>query len=86
MSDGKPWTAEELAARRRSLGLSRELVAVVFGRSTRWLMHIEEGRLPLSDDDARSLLMVLLAGEMTNPGYTAPTVPGSNLTSHQQSN
>lgn len=78
-------TATELAAKRRALGISRDTLAAELGRTPRWLMHIEEGRLPMSSDLATHITCALTA-HAKNPGFTAPTVPGSNLTSHQQSN
>jgi DNA-binding XRE family transcriptional regulator len=75
----------ELAATRRALGISRDTLAGNLGRTPRWLMHIEEGRLPMSSDTATQITCAL-AAHAKDPGAVGAAFPGSDLTNRQLSN
>lgn len=86
-------TAAQLASMRRQQGQTREQLSYLIGRTPRWLMFAEEGRIPLTeevhDDIMRGLTVHMMHAK--DPGAVVAAAvdaafPGSNLTSNQQSN
>jgi hypothetical protein len=86
-------TAAQLAAMRREVGQSRELLAWVLQRSPRWVTFVEEGRIPLTQEihDQIEWGIEMHTHYAKDPGAVVAAAvdaafPGSNLTSNQQSN
>jgi hypothetical protein len=81
-------SAQQLAEMRRDQGLTRELMSRVMGRTPRWLMFIEEGRVPLTEEVHDDIVRALITHRLSTkaPGAVVAASQGLNLTSHQQSN
>lgn len=80
--------ARQIAEMRRHQNLTREQLARVMGRTPRWLMFIEEGRMPLTEEAHDSIVHALATYRLSTkaPGAVGAESQGLNLTSHQQSN
>jgi len=80
--------AQQIAEMRRHQNLSREQVAQVLGRTPRWLMFVEEGRVPLTEQMHDAIVHALATHHLSTkaPGAVGAESQGLNLTSHQQSN
>jgi len=81
-------TAQQLARMRRDLDMTREMAARDIGRTPRWLMFIEEGRVPLTEEVRDEIVRALVTHRLRTkaPGTVGAEPKGLNLTSHQQSN
>lgn len=86
-------TADQLAADRRDVGQSREQVGYLLRRTPKWVMFVEEGRIPFTQEihDQIAWAIDQHAIYAKDPGAVVAAAvdaafPGSNLTSNQQSN